>query len=564
MRLRDLEIIYPKGQTAKLLRAARECNFSVFVGFIMLVCVYIASGNFARASRIELENTMLLNQFQKGSKVLTSSVQSYVITKNERYYNAYYNELEQDKSREDALEKLQRNKLSKNEIEMLNSIYNVSEGLVPKEKEALEAAKNDNLEYAREIVFGQKYEESINTIANDIEATINQIHVRLEKRKNVYRNLQVVFETLFLGCFLYIVCAGIKTIKFSRKEMLEPITKVSEHMNELASGNLHYEWDLQEEESEVGHMVADINSMRKTLLLMMEEIVDSLEKMGNGDYRIDLKQTYVGEFSSIKESFCRIIARMSESIQTIQDVATEVNQGSVDLTDAADGLANACTSQATQVSDIVILINELVDAVENDKKQAQEAVKISKSAESTLVENQEKMDFLKNTISQINDCANEMLKTIEKIDDITAETDMLSLNAAIEAARAGEMGRGFGVVAEQVKKLAEDSARANMETSTIIHKTLAIVKKIEEFALQSNNNMEEVIIGTNETTLRLEDIVARLQVEVDNINMINENISEVAGIVDNNSATSQETAAISVQQQSQAELLVKLLEKYKV
>lgn len=564
MKLRDIEIIYPKGQTAKLLKAAKECNFSVFFGFIMLVLVYGASGNFAHASKVELDNTMYLHEFQKGSKLLTSSAQSFVVTQQDIYYDAYYNELDVEKNREKALEKLQRNKLSKEEIELLTQIYSVSEGLVPIEKEAMEAVKSNNQEYARELLFGEYYQKSINEIADNIDATINKIHIRLEKRKNIYRNLQVVFEVVFLGCFLYIVCAGIRTIKFSRKEMLEPITKVSEQMRELSAGNLHYDWDLQEEESEVGHMVADINRMKTTLVLMIEEIVTTLELMGEGDYRVDLKQEYVGEFSKIKESLYRITARMRDSIQTIQNVATEVNQGSAGLTDAADGLAIACTSQASQVSDIVILINELFDALASDEKQAEEAVKISKSAESTLIDNQEKMEFLKATITEIHECTNEMLMTIEKIDDISAETDMLSLNAAIEAARSGEMGRGFAVVAEQVKKLSEDSSKANYETSVIIQKILDIVKKIEKFTLGSNNNMEEVIIGTNETTQRLEDIVLRLRGEVENIARINENVSEVAGIVDNNSATSQETAAISLQQQSQAELLVKLLEKYKV
>lgn len=564
MKKSEIELKYPKGQTARLQKAIYRLKISVIFGCIMLVAVYASNINFARAARLQVENMIYLNQYRNASKTLTSSARSYVVTKEEVYYNAYYQELNEDKNRENALEMLEKNALAADEMAILNEINTLSNNLVPIEEEAMELARDGDLEQAEEYLFGESYEEKAALISQQTSEVIVDILNRLERNKSVSRGLQFLFDVLFFASFVLIVYEGAKTIHFSEKEILEPVIGVSEQMNQLAAGNLQFSQESFVADSEVGQMICSIEHMKKNLTLMIREIAEVLEKAGDGDYRIQLEQEYVGDFIQIKDSIQRISEKMRDSLQTIQIVCSEVNSGAENLTSAADGLANACTSQAGQVSDIMILIGELREAISSNEKQAEEAVKISKSSEEMLQENQTKLVSLQETIKDVTACADEMIHTVEKIEEITSETDMLSLNAAIEAARAGEQGKGFSVVAEQVKRLAENSARATQETSELIYKTMDAIKRVSTLANDSNNNMEEVILGSNETSERLENIVSRLQKEVENIARLDENVSEVAGIVDNNSATSEETAAISQEQQAQVETLTQLLQNYKV
>ena len=121
--------------------------------------------------------------------------------------------------------------------------------------------------------------------------------------------------------------------------------KVSDQMTVLAGGEFHVELDMEADESEVGKMVAAIAFMKKNLLGMIQEITQTLEQMGNGNYRIEIKQDYVGEFVSIKESLLQIAEKMRETLRTIRSVSGQIDSGSEQLAFAAQDLAENCTRQ---------------------------------------------------------------------------------------------------------------------------------------------------------------------------------------------------------------------------
>lgn len=368
----------------------------------------------------------------------------------------------------------------------------------------------------------------------------------------------------FVCAFLYLSWQAVKTTKFSEKELLDPIIKVSEQMTELAAGNLHSDFALSEDDSEVGVMVAAIRYMKQSLSGIIAEISNALEQMGQGNYRIELHQKYVGDYVQIQKSFYQIIEEMKNTVSTIQNASNEINSGSGQLATAAEDLAGACTTQANQISDIALLIEELNQNIEANKKEAEEAVKISNLADSTLKAGNAKMEELKEAIGEISKCSEEINTIISTIEEISSETNMLSLNAAIEAARAGEAGKGFAVVAEQVKKLAEESSQAAGKTTQLIDVTIAAVENGTKIANEAVDNMEDVMMSSAEVRERIVGIVEKFVKEADSINHINENVSEVAGIVDNNSATSEETAAISEEQKAQVESMVQLVGKFKI
>lgn len=555
---------YPKGQTARLNRVIKKCNISVIIGIVMLVCFYLANERFARAANQQTENILAMDQFRMASKKMTASVQNYAAYGITKYYDAYINELEVEQNREHAVDFLCKNHLTSSEMEELKKIAQISNDLVPIELEVLELKNEGDSEKAVEIIFGDEYQSAVDEIEASTDQMIQQISTRLEKRKDMFRALQVLFETLFFASFIFIVYQGVRSISFARKGLLVPILNVSDVMHQLRKGHLNFEHELLEDDSEVGRMVNDIARMKQWMSGMILEISQVLERMGDGDYQFTLQQEYRGDFATIKDSFETISDQIGESMRMIQRAADEINGGAMQLAEAADGIAVACTSQAGKISDIILLINELDEAIIDNEKQAEEAVKISHASASALLKNENTLSQLRNTLDEVNLCAEEITNAIGAVTDIAAETDMLSLNASIEAARAGEQGKGFAVVAEQVKKLAEDTTQMTIQMSALIEKTLEVISRIIMLANESSNNMEEVIIGSNETTERIQNIVLRLQSQIENIQMIDENLSEIAGIVDNNSATSQETAAISEEQKAQVEMLVELLGRFQV
>ncbi len=551
-------------QVMRLKKIIKRSKISLIAGSVLLILFFAASVVSNRLASEQLESTMYLNQYRMGSKNLTYAVQAYAVTADQQYYDAYMNELNVDRNRDIAWAGLEKNDIKADEWAMLNQIADYSNGLVPLEESALDSVANGDTQSAIEYVFGTEYGETINKINDVTDEAIQTIQTRLSRKNSNMIILQVVMALCFLIAFGDLVLQVLKTTGFARKELLQPIINVSEAMRELAAGNLSSEFAMVEDDSEVGVMVAAINYMKTSLAGIIGEISAVLAQMERGNYQITLKQKYVGDYRIIEEAFYKISEEMKQIVGTIQSASKEINRGSIQLANASEDLAKACTTQAAQVSDIAMLINQLNDNITGNKKEAEEAVKISNLSGSTLMVGNAKMEELKSAIKEISHCSEQINSIIGTIEDIASETNLLALNAAIEAARAGEAGKGFTVVAEQVKKLAEESAQAVGKTTQLIETTILAVHNGTEIADEAAASMEDVMLGSTEVGERIQKIVEKLENEETSIGQINDNISEIAGIVDNNSATSEETAAVSEEQKSQAEAMVELVGRFVV
>lgn len=551
-------------QVARLDKIIKQTRFSLILGVVLLALLIVAIVGFVNATQKQLEISMALNQYRLGSKTLTAAVQSYAATGDMQYYEAYMQELNVDKNRDAAWKTLQENDIKDDEWAALNEIAGLSNGLVPLEEDAMAAVAEGNNQAAMNDVFGSEYAETAQRISSLTDDTINKILERLETKKTRFLIVEIICMVAFVAAFIRLAHDSSRTIKFSQKELLVPIIKVAGQMTALADGNLHTALDLEEDDSEVGHMVSSIEFMKNNLTGIIGEISYVLEQMGQGNYRVNIEQNYVGEYVQIKESLNRIIEEMRKTVGTIVRVSEDIDGGAGQLETAAEDLANACTSQASDVSDLMTLLEDLSNAIDYNTKEAEEAVNISNRASSTLVANNQKMEELRAAMNNINECSEQIVAVISTISDIGNEINMLSLNASIESARAGEAGRGFSVVAEQVKKLAEESQNAAAQTADMIKRTVEAVEVGVRIASETAETMEEMRVGVEETNSRINRVVDKLRGEVDSIANINGNINNIAGMVDNNSATSEETAAVSGEQKRQVESLIEYMERFKI
>lgn len=549
-------------QTVKLKRIVIQSLAALGFGGLMLVLLFGSSAKLSSVESSQLKAVMYTNQYRLGAKTLTYAVQAYAVTADQKYYDAYMNELNVNKSRDIALAELEKIDIRESEWVYLNKIAELSNGLVPLETDAIELAGNGDTDSAREIVFGDEYGDTINQINSLSDQAIEEIQTRLATQTARIQVQQTVFQFMLLAAFILVAIQIFRTIRFSKKELLRPITKVEKQMFELAKGNLHADLDLNTDDSEVGRMVYSIGLMKQHLLDIIEEISAILGEMGNGNFNIRIQKEYVGDFTRIKDSFIKIGAEMKETLTTIRDVSGQIDKGSEQLAAAAEDLADGSSVQAGKVSELVMVMETMTQNMQRNAKEAGESVEIASNAGQVLAVGNEKMQELKTAIGEISKCSEQIGTIIGTIEDIAFQTNLLSLNAAIEAARAGEAGRGFAVVAEEVKQLAEESAEAARKTTSLIETTIQAVEKGISIADETAENMGEVLVGAKEATEKMGRMAVLLQQDVENMQQINENINQVSSIVDNNSATSQETAAVSEEQKSQVETMVSLMNKF--
>ncbi len=553
-----------KSQAAQLKRLVHQALISVAVGVVLLIGFIIFNLGMSSIQTAQINTTVALNQYRTASKTLTYDIQSYAVTGDQGYYDGYMKELNQDKNREQALATLEKCALKESEWTSLNQIAEMSNQLVPLEEQAITYVQAGDLEAAQSCVFSSEYGNSVAQINRQTDETIQAILARKDGRVTGMKIMQYLIEALFALSFLYLVRGFIKTIKFSEKELLEPIVKVSDQMEVLAGGEFHVELDLEADESEVGRMVAAIAFMKENLLGMIQEITQTLEKMGNGNYRVEIRQEYVGEFISIKDSLVQIAEKMRETLGTIRTVSGQIDSGSEQLAFAAQDLAENCTLQAAQVSELMTAFDAMTKSMEENAHEAEQSASMASAAGMTLAKGNQKLQELKGAIQEIGRCSEQISTIIEAIEDIASQTNLLALNAAIEAARAGEAGKGFAVVAEQVKNLANESSNAAGRTTELIETTISVMDKSISIAEETEANMNQVMSDASEATEKMGQIEQILKRDTVRMQELNENVTQVSSAVDNNSATSQETAAVSAEQKTQVETMVNLMEKFEI
>ena len=211
-----------------------------------------------------------------------------------------------------------------------------------------------------------------------------------------------------------------------------------------------------------------------------------------------------------------------------------------------------------------MVFEEMTTSMENNTRDAEESAAMATKAGMTLASGNQKMQDLKEAIQEISRCSEQISTIIGTIDDIASQTNLLALNAAIEAARAGEAGKGFAVVAEQVKNLANESASAAGKTTELIEMTVAAMDKGIIIADETVSNMNEVMEEAKEATQKMGQIAEMLKRDTIRMNGVNDRVEQVSSAVDNNSAASEETAAVSEEQRTQVRTMVELMDQFEI
>ncbi|MDE6607109.1 MAG: MCP four helix bundle domain-containing protein, partial [Lachnospiraceae bacterium] len=224
------EVTEKKSQAAQLKKLVRQAVLSVAIGTVLLVGFLLFNMGMSSIHSAQLNTTVALNRFRTASKTLTYDIQSYAVTGDQRYYDGYMKELNEDKNRDQAIEALKDCALKEEEWASLNQIAEMSDRLVPLEQEAIEYVQAGDLAAAQACVFSEEYGKTVDEINTRTDETILAILTRKDSRQAGVKALQYIFEILFAISFLYVVKEFIRTIKFSEKELLEPIQKVSDQM----------------------------------------------------------------------------------------------------------------------------------------------------------------------------------------------------------------------------------------------------------------------------------------------------------------------------------------------
>ena len=292
------------------------------------------------------------------------------------------------------------------------------------------------------------------------------------------------------------------------------------------------------------------------------EISRTLEMITASDLTAEV--ALLSENDTMGNSLRVVLEKLNSMFIQINASSNQVSGGARQVANGAQALAQGSTEQAASIEELSSAITDIAQKTKANADMAEKTRKLAESIKENAEIGSQQMDEMMKAIAEINSASQSINKVIKTIDDIAFQTNILALNAAVEAARAGQHGKGFAVVAEEVRNLASKSAEAARETGDMIQNSIEKAELGVRIAHETNASLTDIVTGINESSKMISDIAKQSDEQASGITQVNVGIDHVAQVVQQNSATAQESAAASEEMSSQSSMLQELISQFRL
>lgn len=347
------------------------------------------------------------------------------------------------------------------------------------------------------------------------------------------------------------------------RSIIVPVNAVKRAANQIANGNLELQITY-ESDNELGELAADIRSTANVLDSYVKEIKTGLSSLGSGCLSYCPNVEFKGDFIALGESMEEIAQLLRESMQQISGSAEQVSGGAEQVSSGAQVLAQGASEQASSIEELAVSINDITDSVKENAENAYKSSKLADEVGTRLLKSNDEMAILLKSVREVQKNSREITGIVKEIEDIAFQTNILALNAAVEAARAGDAGRGFSVVAGEVRRLASKTTGASKLTAELIDKNTEAVQAGMEAVNSAAEALQISVEGAQEVNRMVDRISVESSQQAEAVTQIRKSVELISDIVQRNSATTEESAAASEELSAQAQLLKELVEQFEI
>lgn len=375
--------------------------------------------------------------------------------------------------------------------------------------------------------------------------------------------------------------AGLAALMLAVSVMVtRPLNRLASRMNDVSERRFEGEIADTQRKDEIGVLASGLLVLREALAeeerdrvrreeqdarkqALFDDLSRCIGTVAEGDLSprlpedlaTDLEARYqevLRDFNHLIDSFKQVISSVTTSAETVRSNAVEISQ-------VASEQSRRSEAQAATLEESSAALDDLTGNVRKTAKAAQDAdtviVQNRKQAESSgevVKRTVEAMQRIETSSSQINEI-------IGVIDDIAFQTNLLALNAGVEAARAGEAGRGFSVVASEVRALAQRSSQSASEIKELISKSGQQVMEGSVLVVETGSALERIITQVQQVSDLVTAIATSAQEQSSSLEEISSGVGQLDKVTQQNVAVIQETTASSETLRQESEKLVRVL-----
>lgn len=432
----------------------------------------------------------------------------------------------------------------------------------------------ENIQKAKNKIYLENdtlvFKKHLKIVENDpywqVTFKVPEATILAEANKQMWIKI-MISAIIMIICLLIIILVIIKAIK--------PIDITVKHLKEISKGCLPKLIDKVQDE-EFNDMIDSLNSLVK----VNNEIIEKTKSFAKGNLDISfekrceedglleaLQQTIETNKNIVKAANCvakgdltvfvekrsesdelivalsSMVKNISKMIEDISFSAENLSASSRQMSGVAQQVSAGVSQQAASTEEVSSSLEEISIGINQNTENAQQAKNIAKKVS-------ENISIVTNSVTGTYKTMKDIVEKIETINEIAAKTDLLAINAAIEASRAGEYGKGFSVVAGEIRKLAEYSSNAAIEIQQV---SLDSLKRAEK----SNLLLNEMLPDIKNTSQLVEEITVAGMEQNEGISQVNQALLQLSNVVQQNSSISEEMASSS---EELSELAQKLLD----
>ena len=288
-----------------------------------------------------------------------------------------------------------------------------------------------------------------------------------------------------------------------------------------------------------------LNSLLDITASFVHDMSNIFEAMSDGDLTRNVSTDYRGEFDVIKTNANNTVAKLTEVMTKIQGASGTVRTSANEVAQGSDDLSRRTESQASSLEETASSMEQITATVKQTSENASQANSLAAEAKKKAENGGEVVQDAVKAMAEILESSNKINDIIGVIDEIAFQTNLLALNAAVEAARAGEQGRGFAVVAGEVRTLSQRSAAAAKEIKDLIRDSVSKVESGSTLVNQSGSTLAEIVGAVEKVAIMIQDVTNAALEQNSGISQINQAITQMDEMTQQNAALVEETSAAS-------------------
>ena len=395
---------------------------------------------------------------------------------------------------------------------------------------------------------------NLNTLVGKLDQVLERLEAASAESEAQMESIVVIMHTTTVVGLAIALIAMISLIIYVMGYVIKPILIITENSKPLHDGkldlNLHYT-----SKNELGRLAGDLEQAMARINGYVQDINRIMAEFSKGNFDVQTSTPFIGDFQSIELAINSFTGNMTESFSRIKQAQRQVTGNAEQLSSGAQSLAQGATEQASAVQELQATLEELRNTAESNVRIAAEAQENARLTTQQVEISSQQMNQMVSAMEDITRASQQIDKIIATIENIAFQTNILALNAAVEAARAGAAGKGFAVVADEVRSLAAQSDQAAKATKELIENSVQATEKGRCIVADVSESLQKtlgLVVRSNEG---VGEIAAAIQGEAMAISQAAEGISQISSVVQSNSASSEESAAVSTELFGQVRIL---------